>query len=182
MKKEISSLYKDISPAEIVTNHGAIGSNSLVINTIVEPGDEIIVVTPTYQQMQSISEALGAVTKFLHLKLENKYLPDVEELKSLVNEKTKLIVVNNPNNPSGSLMDKNGLINIAKVAGAYILCDEVYRNLTQQDGYNYSIVDLYEKGISTSSFSKVFSLAGIRLGWVATHDQKLMKQFLSHRD
>lgn len=185
LKKEISSLYKDISLAEIVTNHGAIGSNSLVINTIVEPGDEVIVVTPTYQQMQSIPEALGAVTKFLHLKPENKYLPDVEELKSLVNEKTKLIVVNNPNNPSGSLMDKNGLINIvniAKVAGAYILCDEVYRNLTQQDGYNYSIVDLYEKGISTSSFSKVFSLAGIRLGWVATHDQKLIKQFLSHRD
>ena len=82
-------------------------------------------------------------------------------------------------------MDKNGLINIVnivKVAGAYILCDEVYRNLTQQDGYNYSIVDLYKKGISTSSFSKVFSLAGIRLGWGATHDQKLMKQFLSHRD
>ena len=99
-------------------------------------------VTPTYQQMQSIPEALGAVTKFLHLKPENKYLPDVEELKSLVNEKTKLIVLNNPNNLSGSLMDKNGLINIvniAKVAGVYILCDEVYRNLTQQDGYNYSI-------------------------------------------
>ena len=70
---------------------------------------------------------------------------------------------------------------IARGVGA-ILCDEVYRHLTQEDEWCESIVDLYEKGISVSSMSKVFSLAGLRMGWIATHDEAARKAFLSHRD
>ena len=62
------------------------------------------------------------------------------------------------------------------------MCDEVYRHLTQEDIWSPSIVDLYEKGISTSSMSKVFSLAGIRMGWIASHDQEFIKSCWSHRD
>lgn len=174
-----------MTPAEIVTEHGAIGANNLVLNTIVEPGDEVVVVTPTYQQLQSIPEALGATVKLLQLRPANHYLPDVQELKSLVTAKTKLIILNNPDNPSGALMmadELQPIIDAARSVNAYILCDEVYRHLTQSDTYSPSIIDLYEKGISTSSFSKVFSLAGLRLGWIATHDRDLMKQLLAHRD
>lgn len=185
LKKEIAKLYQNLTPEEIVTEHGAIGANNLVLNTIVSAGDEVIAVTPTYQQLQSIPEALGAAVKLLPLKRENDYLPDAEELKSLVTPKTKLIVINNRDNPTGSLMSKEGLMTIIKIAksvGAYVMCDEVYRHLTQTDDYSPSIIDLYDKGISTSSFSKVFSLAGLRLGWIATHDRQLMRDFLSHRD
>lgn len=159
LKKEIAKLYQNLTPEEIVTEHGAIGANNLVLNTIVSAGDEVIAVTPTYQQLQSIPEALGAAVKLLPLKRENDYLPDAEELKSLVTPKTKLIVINNPDNPTGSLMSKEGLMTIIKIAksvGAYVMCDEVYRHLTQTDDYSPSIIDLYDKGISTSSFSKVF--------------------------
>ena len=79
----------------------------------------------------------------------------------------------NPNNPTGALMSEQMLreiVEIARSADAWILCDEVYRHLSQEDGWCPSIVDLYEKGISVSSMSKVFSLAGLRLGWIATHD------------
>lgn len=185
LKQEIAKLYQNLTPKEIVTEHGAIGANNLVLNTLVEPGDEVVAVTPTYQQLQSIPESIGATVKLLPLRRENNYLPDVDELQSLVNEKTKLIVINNPDNPTGSLMREDGLgaiIKVAKSVNAYVLCDEVYRHLTQDDTYSPSIIDLYDKGISTSSFSKVFSLAGLRLGWIATHDQALMKQMLSHRD
>ncbi|MGJ3800606.1 aminotransferase class I/II-fold pyridoxal phosphate-dependent enzyme [Limosilactobacillus fermentum] len=102
-----------------------------------------------------------------------------------MSDKTKLIVLNNPDNPTGALMSQAGLqtiVDIAKSVDTYVLCDEVYRHLTQEDGYSPSIIDLYDKGISTSSFSKVFSLAGIRLGWLATHDQAVMKACLSYRD
>ena len=185
LKQEIAKLYQSLTPEEIVTEHGAIGANNLVLNTLVEPGDEVVAVTPTYQQLQSIPESIGATVKLLPLRRENNYLPDVDELQSLVNEKTKLIVINNPDNPTGSLMRDEGLnaiIRVARSVDAYVLCDEVYRHLTQDDIYSPSIIDLYDKGISTSSFSKVFSLAGLRLGWIATHDQALMKQMLSHRD
>lgn len=186
LKKEIAQLYwPALTPGEIVTEHGAIGANNLVLNTVVEPGDEVVVVTPTYQQLQSIPEALGATVKLLQLRPANHYLPAVQELKSLVNAKTKLIILNNPDNPSGALMmadELRPIIDVARSVNAYVLSDEVYRHLTQTDTYSPSIIDLYEKGISTSSFSKVFSLAGLRLGWIATHDQGLMKQLLTHRD
>ena len=96
-----------------------------------------------------------------------------------------MICINNPNNPTGALMSKEllgSIVEIARGVGAYILCDEVYRHLTQEDEWCESVVDLYEKGISVSSMSKVFSLAGLRMGWIATHDEAARKAFLSHRD
>ena len=121
----------------------------------------------------------------MHLKQENHYLPDLDELKALVTPGTKMVCINNPNNPTGALMSRELLeqiIEIARGVDAYVLCDEVYRHLTQADGWCESVADLYEKGISVSSMSKVFSLAGIRMGWIATHDKAAVKAFLSHRD
>ena len=140
---------------------------------------------PTYQQLYSIPEAIGAEVAIMHLKQENDYLPDLEELKALVTPETKMICINNPNNPTGALMGKELLEEIVKIArsvDAYLLCDEVYRHLTQTDDWCPSIADLYEKGISVSSMSKVFSLAGLRMGWIATRDETARKAFLSHRD
>lgn len=185
LRKNISKLYKEINFENVVTTHGAIGANSLVLTSVVEPEDEVVVVKPTYQQLQSIPETIGATVKTLDLKLENNYLPDIEQLKSLVNDKTKLIILNNPDNPSGALIPNELLkeiVGIAKSVNAYVMCDEVYRHLNQVDGYSDSIVDLYDKGISTSSMSKVFSMAGLRLGWIATRDDNVMKTVLNQRD
>ncbi len=88
--------------------------------------------------------------------------------------------MNNPNNPTGALMSESQLmeiVKIAKEADAYILCDEVYRHLNHQDGYAPSIVDLYEKGISSGSMSKVFSLAGLRLGWLVAPKEVIDKAY-----
>ena len=131
------------------------------------------------------SDALRAEVAIMHLKQENDYLPDLSELKALVTPDTKMICINNPNNPTGALMSRELLeriVEIARGAGAYLLCDEVYRHLTQEDGWCESVADLYEKGISVSSMSKVFSLAGLRMGWIATHDEEARAAFLSHRD
>ncbi|MDO4324532.1 MAG: aminotransferase [bacterium] len=181
----ICGLYRNVLPEHIVTTHGAAGANHLLISSLVEAGDKVISVMPTYQQLYSIPESIGADVQILHLKKENGYLPDLEELRRMAVPGTKLICINNPNNPSGALMQNEMLreiVEIARDAGAYLLCDEVYRHLNQEDGYIESIVDLYEKGISVSSMSKVFSLAGLRLGWIVTKDAALKKQLLSHRD
>jgi aspartate/methionine/tyrosine aminotransferase len=167
----IAGLYETLRPENTITTHGAIGANALVHETLVEPGDHVISVLPTYQQHYSIPESYGAEVDLLKLKPENGYLPDLDELKALVRNNTKLIVLNNPNNPTGSVMDRDMLKSIAEIAstvGAYILCDEVYRGTAQDgDGFTTSIADVYAKGISTASMSKSFSLAGLRLGWVA---------------
>ena len=181
----ICGLYKTVQPDQVVPTHGAAGANHHVFCSLISAGDRVVSIMPTYQQLYSIPEALGADVAIMHLKQENGYLPDLAELKALVTPETKMICINNPNNPTGALMSQTQLqqiVDIARSVDAYILCDEVYRHLTQTDDWCPSIADLYEKGISVSSMSKVFSLAGLRLGWIATRDAAALKAFLSHRD
>ena len=184
-KSGICKLYKTLQPDEIVTTHGASGANHHVFYSLIDPGNRVISIMPTYQQLYSIPESFGADLKLLHLSESNGFLPDLDELKALAVPGTKMICINNPNNPTGALMSKEMLmqiVEIAKSVGAYVMCDEVYRHLTQDDEWSESIVDLYDKGISVSSMSKVFSLAGLRMGWIATRDEAALKAFLSHRD
>lgn len=184
-RKGVCGLYKTLNIENIVTTHGASGANHHVFYSLISPGDRVVSIMPTYQQLYSIPESYGADVQILHLSKENNYLPDLEKLRRLVTPKTKMICINNPNNPTGALMSEKMLreiVEIARSADAWILCDEVYRHLSQEDGWCPSIVDLYEKGISVSSMSKVFSLAGLRLGWIATHDMSVVKSCLSHRD
>ncbi|MBU3174917.1 aminotransferase [Clostridium estertheticum] len=184
LKKGIRKLYRNIKDENILTTHGAIGANHMVLSTLVESTDRVVAVLPTYQQHYSIPESIGADVQILRLKPEDNFLPNLSELRLLVNENTKIICINNPNNPSGSLMSEDMLqeiIDIARSVDAYILCDEVYRGLNQEDIYVKSIADMYEKGISTSSMSKVFSLAGLRLGWIAG-SREVIEKFCIHRD
>ena len=184
-RKGVCGLYKTLNIENIVPTHGASGANHHVFYSLISPGDRVVSIMPTYQQLYSIPESYGADVQILHLGKENNYLPDLEKLRRLVTPKTKMICINNPNNPTGALMSEQMLreiVEIARSADAWILCDEVYRHLSQEDGWCPSIVDLYEKGISVSSMSKVFSLAGLRLGWIATHDMSVVKSCLSHRD
>ena len=185
LRSGICGLYKTVQPDQVVPTHGAAGANHHVFCSLISTGDRVVSIMPTYQQLYSIPEALGADVAIMHLKQENGYLPDLAELKALVTPGTKMICLNNPNNPTGALMSEAQLqqiVDIARSVDAYILCDEVYRHLTQTDDWCPSIADMYEKGISVSSMSKVFSLAGLRLGWIATRDAAALKAFLSYRD
>mgnify|MGYP001036039081 FL=1 len=184
VRELIAGLYQKQSAANVVTTHGCIGANMLIHETLVEPGDHVISVIPTYQQHYSIPESFGANIETLRLKPENGFLPDLDELRAMVKPETKLICINNPNNPTGALMNEamlREICDIAKSVDAWLLCDEVYRGLTQEDEYSLSVADLYEKGISTGSMSKVFSLAGLRFGWIAA-PKELISAVLYHRD
>lgn len=184
VRELIAGLYQKQSAANVVTTHGCIGANMLIHESLVEPGDHVISVIPTYQQHYSIPESFGANIETLRLKPENGFLPDLNELRAMVKPDTKLICINNPNNPTGALMDEamlREICDIARSVDAWLLCDEVYRGLTQSEEYSPSVADLYEKGISTGSMSKVFSLAGLRFGWIAA-PKELIAAVLYHRD
>lgn len=167
----IAGLYTEQGRENVLVTHGAIGANQLVYLTLVEPGDRVISVLPTYQQHYSIPESIGADVHALRLREVNGFLPDLEELEELAGTSTKLIAINNPNNPTGALMDEAFLRRVAAIAersGAWLLSDEVYRGTDQAgDGATTSVADIYPRGISTGSMSKAFSLAGLRLGWIA---------------
>ncbi len=185
LRDAICTLYDRQKRDNIVVTHGAIGANALIHETLVEPGDHVISVRPTYQQHYSIPESYGAEVEILHLRPENGFLPDLAEFARLIRPETKLIAINNPNNPTGSLMSAGYLrefIDIARQSKAYILCDEVYRGTGQDgDGFSPAIADLYERGISVAGMSKTFSLAGLRLGWIAA-SRDVLAAVAIHRD
>lgn len=183
LKQNVASLYKNQNENNVSVTLGAVGGNSLVFLSLIEQGDEVVSIIPTYQQHYSIPKQLGANVKILKLKPELNWHVDIEELEKTVSSKTKLITLNNPNNPTGAVLSDEELekiVEIADKAGAYILSDEVYRFLNHDKNSSVtSIANLYDKGISTFSMSKTFSLAGIRVGFVVADEnivEKINKQ------
>ena len=185
LRRAICALYEKQTTESVIVTHGTIGANMLVHKALVSKGDQVVAVVPTYQQHYSIPASIGADVHPLQLRAENGFLPDLEELRALVLPGTKLIAINNPHNPTGALMDRDMLeqiADIARAAGAWVLCDEVYRGTDQAGmGMTTSIADIYEKGISTASMSKAFALAGLRLGWIAA-PRDVIDAVSIHRD
>ncbi|ODQ82617.1 hypothetical protein BABINDRAFT_159170 [Babjeviella inositovora NRRL Y-12698] len=173
---------------DVVVTNGAIGANFLTMYGLVGKGDHVVVVNPTYQQLQSVPKIFEAEVSLLDLKFEENWLPNLDALQKLVQPNTKMIVINNPNNPTGSVMDNELLlkiVDIARAQDAYLLCDEVYRPLFHSvapDKVPDSIVNLYEKGISTCSVSKAFSFAGVRVGWIISRDHAAIAECITRRD
>ena len=104
LKKAICDLYSKQDINNVTVTHGAIGANQLVFLSLIEAGDEVVSIVPTYQQHYSIPESLGAKVKLYFLKEDNNWLPDINELSKVITSKTKLLCLNNPNNPTGSVI------------------------------------------------------------------------------
>lgn len=182
----ICGLYQTVKPEHVISTHGAAGANHLVLTTLCEPGDHVVSVMPTYQQLYSIPEMCGAKVSILHLDKEQHYHVDVERLEALCGDDVKVICINNPDNPTGALLSEEeirNIVNIARRHDAWLVSDEVYRLLVQDsDAFTTSPIDLYDKAVVVSSMSKVWSMAGVRLGWCITKDVQLRHDLLSHRD
>ena len=185
LKSAIQSLYINQKFNNITVTHGAIGANQLIFESLLEKGDEVLSIVPTYQQHYSIPKSLGANVKLLFLQEENKWLPNLRELENNLTRKTKLICLNNPNNPTGAVIPDEMLkriVEIAKSNNSWILSDEVYRGLNiTGNPYSKSIADLYEKGISVGSMSKTYSLPGLRVGCVCARED-LIAEINRHRE
>lgn len=185
LRRAISELYNDVSDDRITIAHGAIGANSMVLMSIVRPGDHVVATAPSYQQLYSLPEALGADVTLLRLREENGWMLDIDELRAAVTDNTRLICLNNPNNPTGSVMSVDMMREIADIArehGAYIFCDEAYRGLAHEgDFFTPSFIDIYDKAIVTGGVSKTFALAGLRLGWAAG-PREIIDDINRHRD
>ena len=185
LRAAIAGTYDTQARQNIIVTHGTIGANMLVHKTLVAAGDRVIAIVPTYQQHYSIPVSIGADVQQLQLREQDGFLPDLDALRELVLPGTKLIALTNPNNPTGALIERpmlEEIAEIARAAGAWVLCDEVYRGTDQQGaGVTTSIADIYERGISTAGMSKAYSLAGLRLGWIAA-PQEVIEAVSIHRD
>ena len=181
LRKGIAKLYQTGDADNIAISHGCINANELVLISLLEKGDHIITITPTYQQMYSFPESFGVSTSLVELNEENNWLPKLEDFEKEIKENTKMICLVNPNNPTSTKFSKEfllKLIALAKQHKLYILCDEVYQGLGHDE---VSVSDLYDLGISTSSLSKVTSFAGLRIGWIKAN-KEIIKIINDRRD
>lgn len=185
LRRAISALYANQDIANVTVTHGTIAANMLAHKSVVSRGDRVVSIVPTYQQHYSIPASMEADVKLLRLRAEDDFLPDLDELRRLATPETRLIALTNPNNPTGALIERPMLEQIAQIArdvGAYVLSGEVYRGTGQVgDGMTPSIVDVYEQGIATGGMSKAYSLAGLRVGWVAAPPE-VTEKIRIHRD
>ncbi|MFV0555871.1 MAG: aminotransferase [Lactovum sp.] len=183
-KKEVAKLYEGVETDNILSTNGATGANFLAIFGLISENDHVIAQYPSYQQLYDLPEALGAKVNYWKIYEEENWCPKIKELKELIQPNTKMICLNNAAQPTGAILKKEFLsevIEIAREIGAYILCDEVY--LPLEGGEDYApIASLYEKGISTNSMSKTYSVPGIRVGWIATQDKFVVEEMQKNRD
>ena len=173
LKDAVASLFEtpQVSAENVMVVHGATSANALTCYALCEKGDNVIVVVPSYQQFVSIPAALGCEVRPYVSGPEDGFGINFRRLADMVDGHTKAIFLTSPSNPTGYGMSREELEQLAAIArpvGAYVVCDEIYRGLTE--GYAASIVDVYERGISTGGTSKVFSSAGLRIGWIVTRD------------
>ena len=132
LRREISKCYRTAEIENILVTVGVTESLFTFFNTVIEPGDEVIVEFPEFQTLYELPAALGGEIKFLYLAKENGFIPEPGKIRELITPKTKLIIINNPHNPSGSVLDDGAIREIGNIAGEndiYLLFDEHYKFL-----------------------------------------------------
>jgi len=157
----------------------------LAITTLLNPGDEIIVIEPAWPAYKDCALNAGIKVRTIKTTLETKWEPSIEQINNAINENTKMIVLNYPNNPTGKILPIKLLDSIAQTAkehDLYILSDEIYDEYSNDDWRSVSIYD-YEKSIITMSFSKSHAMTGYRIGYAIAEpsiiDKKSKLQALS---
>lgn len=189
LREEISrKLLRDngitADPAtEILVTSGCAEGLYLVFMGLVEPGDEVIIIEPAYISYLQLARAAHAKAVPVHAKEENGWMPDLDELRAAVTEKTKLLVLNTPGNPTGAVYPREVLQQIAALAQEkdfLVLSDEVYEKLIYDGAQHVSIASLdgmRERTITVNGFSKAFAMTGWRMGYLAA-DAKLILPML----
>jgi len=186
LRAEIAALYDSIDPTEVLTFAGAEEAVFCLLNVVVGPGDHAIVTWPGYQSLYEVARASGAEVTLHELHESAGWALDLELLRRQVTPETRLIVVNLPHNPTGMLADRatfDRLVELADEVGAHLFVDEVYRGLELAASDRLPAgADAAARGISLGVMSKSYALAGLRVGWLATHDRELLDRVARFKD
>ncbi len=186
LRREIASLYETVEADDVLVFAGAEEAIFCLANVLLGPTDHAIVTWPGYQSLYEVARATGADVTLHELREEAGWAIDLDLVRRQVTPATRLIVVNAPHNPTGMLPDRathDGLVAIAADAGAHLLVDEVYRFLEFDERDRLPAgADASPQGISLGVMSKSFAMAGLRIGWLASHDRALLERCAAFKD
>jgi aspartate/methionine/tyrosine aminotransferase len=183
LRAAIAELYDTIEADEVIVFAGAQEPIFAVVNTALAAGEHAIAITPTYQSLYEVGRAIGADVDLVPL--GDGWRLDLDAVRAAVRPSTRLIVLNAPNSPTGALPSEaelRELFALAQEAGARVFADEVYRFLEHDPRDRIpAAADVAPHGVSLGVMSKAFGLAGLRIGWIATHDAALRERLVSFK-
>ncbi|MBM3601578.1 MAG: aminotransferase class I/II-fold pyridoxal phosphate-dependent enzyme [Alphaproteobacteria bacterium] len=184
LRQTIANLYKGAGVDNVLVTTGAAEANYLVIHTLLEPGDEMALMAPNYQQVWGVATNRGVKISTFHLDENKGWALDVESLRRAITPRTKLIAVCNPNNPTGRIMpaaEMDAVVAEAARVGAWLLADEVYGGAEREtDVQTPSFYGRYDKVIAVGSMSKAYGLPGLRTGWAVGPADTLDEMWARH--
>jgi len=169
LRTAVAALYPGADARNIVVTNGTAEANYISIWKLVEPGDEVVMMLPNYMQIWGVVRGQGATVVPWKLREEQAWAPDVDELSRILTPRTRLVVVCNPNNPTGSVLTQGAMREIVgRTArhGAWLLVDEVYRGAEREGEETPTFWGMYDRLLVTCGLSKAYALPGLRIGWV----------------
>jgi aspartate/methionine/tyrosine aminotransferase len=185
LRAEIAGMYDRVDPTEVlevVPEEGIF----LAMQALLEPGDHVVVTWPAYQSLHSLAEAMGCHVSRWTPREADGWRFDVADLRALLRADTKLVVLNFPHNPTGYLPPASDYVEALRLAedvGARVFSDEMYRWLEQDAADRLpSACEISQTAVTLCGVSKTFSLAGLRVGWLATRDEALLTRLAELKD
>ena len=184
LRERIAALYPGATPAHVLVTVGAAQANSMICQALLEPGDEVVVMSPGYRQVWGLARTAGCIVRELPLDEGNGWRADVGLLDQIVNSRTKLVAVVNPNNPTGSIFtepDMQRIVAACARVGAWLHADEVYAGTEHGSAPETpSFFGRYDRLVCTNSLSKAYGLAGLRLGWIVSSPAMIEELWRRH--
>ena len=178
LAKYVSKKFNvEIQSENIIASPGARFSIFTAITTLLNPGEEMIVIEPAWPAYKECALNSGIKVRTINTTFENKWEPSLEQIKDTINSNTKMIVLNYPNNPTGKILDEklqDGIINLARENDLYVLSDEIYSQYAS-NSWKSILSYKYEKSIITQSFSKSHAMTGFRIGY-AIADREIIEK------
>lgn len=174
LRELIAAIYPGATEEHIQVTNGGSEANCVLLMRLVDRGDEIVFMTPNYMQASGLARALGARVRRWPLRETGegdgaRWAPDLDELRRLVSPATRVILLCNPNNPTGARLTEGELDEICGIAGsvgAWVVDDEIYRGAEREAEDTPTVWGRYERAIVSSGLSKAYGLPGLRIGWV----------------
>ena len=192
LRQAIAEYHKnDLNPdpeTQIMVSCGATEAIQMALFTLVDPGDEVIVVTPAWPNYFGQIGMTGAILKVVPAYEENNFVPDPEDIKKAIGPKTKVIILNSPSNPTGAVIDKatcKALADILRDSNIYVIADEIYSRLVyDEEGYTSitSFDGMIENTVYISGFSKMFAMTGWRLGYAIARPDTIRNMTKLHEN
>lgn len=185
LRAEIAALYETAGPDEVLVAAPE-ELIFLAMNSLLEPRDHVVCTFPGYQSLYELARGIGCEVSLWKPRKEEAWRFDPADLEALLRPYTKLVVLNFPHNPTGALPppeDYARMLAASKATGAAVFSDEMYRLLESDEGVRLpAAVDQYPRAVSLAGMSKAFGLAGLRIGWVVTHDERLLERMKALKD